>query len=507
MASVTGSQLAFFAQGNTTGSNINLVLTPDGTGTLTPDPTKFNIEVFTTSSVAIEAAGFQASARIDGAVTVSGNQVVAGSPGATEQLLDGSFQLVDQSAGGHETIQIIGSAGSNDTVVGAPGDTIVGSAISGVVQTIFGGTSDSISGGADTTNVVAAAFDTVAGNAGALTVFGATSGHLSITGGAGGLKAFDLGQKNVVTGGSGPVFIDDSYAGGGSSTLTGGTGIANFLKGGNGDLLIGGNVGLTGQTIMDGHVGTNETIIGGFGAGTFITGGVGSHIAAGNGVQVFIDGSLGSQTIQGSTTNNILGSSLTDVYFTGANDSIVGASGSLAVAGSNASGLTIQGGSGGLNAVNIGTGSSVVGGSGGTNLINASFAGNGSSTLVGGGAATTIVAGVGDSIIGGAGNLEVRIRDDLSGAADTINLSGEVDTIRDVNFTGSTVGGSTASAQVHFFNASVDKIASNTSVDNTGKFLGTSGSDGSGGTLLTFLDGSTLDIVGVGPGTKLTFIQ
>ncbi|HEV8681087.1 MAG TPA: calcium-binding protein [Stellaceae bacterium] len=506
MASVTGSQLAFFAQGNSTGSNINLVLTPDGSGTLATVAGAFNIEVFTSSvGTPSLAPGFQASAFIQGAVQTGGNSVQAGTPTSIEQLLDGSFQLTNLTPG--ELIQIIGNGGggSNDTVLGARNDTIIGSNNPFNVQSIFSAGVESIVGGAGSTNVFAAAFDTVVGAGGGLTVAGAASGHLSITGGVGGLTAFDLGTTNVVTGTGGTVFIDDSYAGGGDSTLTGGTGAINFLKGGIGDRLVGGNGGGTTTTIIDASLGS-QTVVGGQGAVTFINSS-NDLVFAGGGVSVFI-ASTGGDTIVGSTTANFVGVSKTDVYLAGALDSIVGASGDLDVAGSAAANLTITGGTGDLFAFNMGVNSSVVGGSGASNVINDAFfnAGGftgGSSTLVGGGGATTIVSGINDVIIGKAGTLEARIRSDLTvaGAVETVNLSaGAVaDVVRDISI----AGGTGATASVTGFDTTLDSIASNTSTG--AQLVASAGTDGSGNVVLNFNDGTTMTLIGVTNVNAITF--
>ncbi|HEV8681086.1 MAG TPA: hypothetical protein VGQ90_17040, partial [Stellaceae bacterium] len=476
--SIPGS-LGFFAQGNSTGSNINLVLTPNGGGTLATVAGAFNIEVFT-SSVGTPrlAPGFQASAFIEGAGLIGGNWIQAGTIGPRAQLLDGSFLLVNLALGG--TIDIIGNGGggSNDTVLGARNDTIVGSTSAGNVQTIFSGGIESIVGGAGSTNVFATAFDTIVGAGGGLTVAGGASGHLSITGGVGGLTAFDLGMKNVVTGGGGTVFIDDSYAGGGDNTLVGGTGAINFLKGGIGDSIVGGSGGGTTTTVIDASLGS-QTVVGGEGAVTFINS-TNDLVFGGAGVTVFI-ASTGGDTIIGSTTANFVGESRTDVYLTGDGDSIVGSSGDLDVAGSAADNLTITGGSGDLFAFNLGFNSSVTGGSGGSNVINDAFFDasgftGGNSTLVGGGGATTIVAGPNDSIVGKAGSLEVRIRSDITvaGSEETINLSAGADGIRDISIG----GGTGATVVASGFDTSLDEIRSLQSVDAGGNFLGSSASDG-----------------------------
>ena len=115
MASVTGSRLAFFSS-TVTADKVNVVLTTDGSDVagkaIVGD---FNIEVFTATAGPL-AGGFQASALVTGAQSLTNNAITAGSLSSTEQLLDGSFTLVDLT--GSESIQIVGSNGSSDVVVG-----------------------------------------------------------------------------------------------------------------------------------------------------------------------------------------------------------------------------------------------------------------------------------------------------------------------------------------------------------------------------------------------------
>src|SRR5438552_1641569 len=138
MASVTGSQLAFFAAGQP-GSNVNIVLTSTGSGLPTAVTGKFNIEVFTATPAAgfSLAPGYDASAFIQDAVQLNNNEVKAGTLSSTEQLLAGSYLVIDRTGG--EKIQIVGSTGTTNSsisVVGSIGDTITGSTVSGVTQFI-----------------------------------------------------------------------------------------------------------------------------------------------------------------------------------------------------------------------------------------------------------------------------------------------------------------------------------------------------------------------------------
>jgi len=97
MASVTGSRLAFFSS-TTTADNVNVVLTTDGTGIAAPLAGKFNIEVFTSTPGALATVGgvaYDASAFIQGAIPLTNNAIQAGTASSTEQLLAGSYTLID----------------------------------------------------------------------------------------------------------------------------------------------------------------------------------------------------------------------------------------------------------------------------------------------------------------------------------------------------------------------------------------------------------------------------
>src|SRR6266851_651668 len=129
MASVTGSRLAFFSS-TVTADKVNVVLTTDGSDVAGKAIAgNFNIEVFT-STIAARASGFDASAFIQGAQPLTNNAIQAATVASVEQLLDGSYTLIDLFGGSArgESIQIVGSAGITDFVVGSAGDTITGSA-------------------------------------------------------------------------------------------------------------------------------------------------------------------------------------------------------------------------------------------------------------------------------------------------------------------------------------------------------------------------------------------
>lgn len=267
MASVTGSKLAFFAPGFT-GDKVNVVLTPDGTNVGPTVAGSFNIEVFTSTAGAL-APGFQGSALVQGAISLTNNVIRAATLGSTEQVLSGNYIVIDQT--GSEAIQIVGSgAGGNSmTVVGSSGDSVTGSSVAGNTQLIDASGTNAeavkgaitVTGGAGNTTVWAGTGDKITGGSGAMTVAGNGTPSLggaskeTITGGAGNLTVFDLGKGSSVTGStSGWTFVDDTYVAGGGNTITGGAGSSfvrlpdgtattvtgSLIIGGIGDLITGG---------------------------------------------------------------------------------------------------------------------------------------------------------------------------------------------------------------------------------------------------------------------------
>ena len=493
MASVSGSRLAFFGNGNATGSNVNIVLTPDGTGTLATVAGAFNIEVFTTSVANPSIApGFDASAFVQGAVATGVNNVIqAGTPTSIEQVLDGSYTLLDQGGAGGENISIVGSA-ATVTVIGGRGDTISGSANTAANQLIDasgGGGLQNVTGGAGNTTVFGGDFDTITGAAGALTVIGGGHNHMIVNAGAGGLAAQQFGTKNFVAGGGGITFIDDGFAGAGQNTLVGGSGGSNFIQGNVGDSIVGGSGPVT---ILNSFTFGGQTVVGSTtGLSTIVEGGSGDSIVAGGGLFAFISAVDGSH-IQGGT--NPLGA--TDVFALGKSDSVAGGAGALIVGAAGVTNSSITGGSGNLQVFALGTGNTVVGSTAGTTSINDVAGGWGG--VVGGAGATTIIAGANDSVVGGTGNMEVRIRSDITGT-ETVNLSAGTDIVRDTN-----VGGAGASASVTGFNTGTDSIAS---ADSSGTLIANSTTDGAGNVILNFTDSSTMTLIGVTNVNTITFIS
>lgn len=455
MASVSGSQLAFFAGGQT----VNISLTTDGTNAPAAVPGEFNIEVFTTAAGPL-TPGYQAAAFIQGAILLAPNEVQAQTLGSTEQLLAGSYTVIDETGG--ESIQIVGTGtgGSFTQVVGSSGDTITGGAVSGNTQIIdASGTNPNavagamtITGGAGATTVWAGAGDSITGGAGAITVAGNADNNMTVAGGTGNLDTFNFGTGNSVTGAtsaSATSFIDDNY-GGSHNTITGGAGPTTVIAG-KSDLIAGG----AGSLLVNAMHGT-----------TTITGGA------------------GASTIWG-----------------GANESITGGTGALQVAGDAANAVTITGGAGNLLAFNLGAGDSVTGSTAGTTFIDDSYGTSSTNTLTGGAGASTVIAGSGDSINGGAGTLEAPIGSNLTGS-ETVNLSAAVSGVRD----DSSGGAGTNATVMGFGNNASNLVGSATSVNASNQFLGTSSSSG-GNTTLTFLDGTKMTLIGVSSVGAIKFTQ
>src|SRR5260370_23794450 len=185
MASVRGSGGGFYPS-TETADKVNVVLTADGgDGAGKAISGIFTIEVFTTTGAAL-ASGFQASAYVQGAQQLTNTAIQAGTIASTEELLEGSYTLIDLSGGSAraETIHIGGSSGTTDVVVGSDGDTIYGSPSAAVSQVIdASGTNKNANPGPF------AGPQTVFGGAGGTTVSGGKGDK--ITGGTGRLQVKD----------------------------------------------------------------------------------------------------------------------------------------------------------------------------------------------------------------------------------------------------------------------------------------------------------------------------
>jgi hypothetical protein len=539
MASVPGSKLAFFAPGFT-GSQVNVVLTADGTGVLPTVAGAFNIEVFTSTPGAL-APGFQGSAFIQGATQITNNLIQAasrGPGGSIEQLLSGNYVVIDQTGG--QSIQIVGSGagGTSMTVVGSSGDTITGSSnaansqlidASGLNPSAVKG-AQTIVGGAGNTTVWAGTGDSITGGAGALTVVGDGEASLggaskvTIVGGAGNLTAFNLGHGFNVTGStSGFTFVDDNYSGGGGNTIVGGAkdgvvttplgstvAAGTFIIGGTGDLITGGAGSMLVNALKGGMTvngGTGVSTVWGA-AGDSITGGTG-FMQAGGGKSTIVGGATGSMLVIGGAEDTIKAGGGTMTVIGGSKDTVTGGAGSLQFNAGTAT--TLTGGAGAVSAFNLGISNSISGSTGAFTFIDDSYTSlsdptkftGGLNTLVGGLGASRIIAGPGDSVVARSGPLETEIRSNLN-ASETVDLSAGTssDGVRDV----SVLGGLGAKVTVTGFATVADKIESAQSVDSSGKFIGVSTVVG-GDTLLTFLDGTTMTLVGVSDPTKITFTQ
>jgi Ca2+-binding RTX toxin-like protein len=262
MASVSGSQLAFFVPGKSN-SLVNVVLTATGADLPTPIAGDFNIEVFTQTAGNL-AFGYDADAFIQGAVHLPYNVVQASSLASTEQLLSGGYGVVDLL--GNDTIQL-DSPGA-DTVVGATGDTIIG-------NTSFEGSTNQY--------------------------YDASAGGITVIGGKEALDTIVGGVGDNITGGGGADTVDGSR---GSQTITGGIGPLNVLG-----------------TTVAGVPG--DTIVIGTSAGSDIYGGIGDSIIGGSFYSVISDliatnvfgsrdtivGGLNSMTVWGAAGDSILGAS------------------------------------------------------------------------------------------------------------------------------------------------------------------------------------------------------
>lgn len=537
MASVSGSKLAFFAPGFT-GDKVNVVLTTDGTNVGPTVAGSFNIEVFTSTAGAL-APGFQGSAFVQGAVSLTNNLIQAAALSSTEQLLSGNYVVIDQT--GSEAIQIVGSgAGGNSlTVVGSAGDTVTGSSVATNTQLIDASGVNpaavkgavTVTGGAGQTTVWAGTGDKITGGAGSMSVAGngtpslGGASNITITGGAGNLTAFDLGKGSSVAGStSGWTFVDDTYVAGGGNTITGGAGsgfvrlpdgtvttvAGSLIIGGIGDLITGGSGPMLVNALKGGMAvnggGGSSTVWGA--PGDTITGGAG-FMQAGGGKSSIVGGAAGSSmlVIDGASDTVKAGAGSITVIG-GSADAVTGGAGTMQFNGGT--GTTVTGGAGAISAFNLGTGNNITGSTSTvagstfmddtyTNPGGTTFTG-GTNTLSGGGGASRIIAGPSDSVIAGTGSLEAEIRSNITGS-ETVDLSKGTssDGVRDV----SVVGGAGAAVTVTGFATASDKIESATSSGAT--LVATSTKDGGGNVILNFVDGTKMTLIGVTDPTKITF--
>jgi hypothetical protein len=224
----------------------------------------------------------------------TGPMLIAGNAANNMKITGGAGDLgvFNLGKGNNVTGSTSGFTFVGDGYAGGGGNTIGGGAstVSGTIfgftfpagTVIIGGNQDVINGAGGTMliNSLVTSGDSITGGAGGATVWGGTgttvtggAGALqynvginsSVSGGAGQLNAFALGTGNKVTGGSsGTDFIDDSYAGGGSNVLTGGT-AATRIIGGGGDTIVAGSGAL--QAEIKTGFGTETVNLGSQGAG------------------------------------------------------------------------------------------------------------------------------------------------------------------------------------------------------------------------------------------------
>jgi hypothetical protein len=520
MASIPGSANTIFGPPNVS------VTTVPGSFTnppVNPNPTtSIIVEVFPTGTA--EPAGFTVNPGV-AAIFISG------SPPTTTLVTSSSLTFID--TGGNESIAITFPPGDPSvTVVGSKGDTITGasSTVPGDTQLIDASGKNpaaiagpmTIIGGSVATTIWGGAGDSITAGAGSTWVAGDLANGQTIAGGSGNLTIFDLGKGDKVTGSTGGfTFIDDNYGGGGNTIVGGGgTGIATtplgttvgagtFVVGGQGDQITGGSGsmlvnGLDGSMTIDGGIGTS-TIWGA--GGDSVVGGSGAMQVSGNAVTV--TGGSGNLYVIGGTGDSVAAGGGSSTVAGGSAETITGGTGNLQV--DAITGSTVTGGPGNLSVLGLGTGNSVVGSTGAATFIDDSYTSTttgaftgGSNTLTGGAGNSTIVAGPGDSISGGTGALLAQFHSALPGS-ETATLSTVAGrgaaTIADLN----DLTGSGTKVTVTGFNTTTDQILSAQSVSGT-TFIGTSASDGKGGTVLTFKDGTTMDIVGVASVTSIKFI-
>jgi hypothetical protein len=542
MASVAGgSKLAFFAT-NTAAPLIGLALTD---GTTVPVPVAgatFNIEVFTASPSGgfSLAPGFQGSAFIQGATAIAGdnNEIIAGSATATEQLLAGSFEVLDHAAGqssGGELIQIIGNAASatnpsNFTVIGSAGDTITGSSIATNIQTIEANPNAdvvtgpiTIVGGAGQTNAVAGLSDSIVGGAGAILVdshpasAGGSGGADTIVGGSGNMTVWGAGGDSVL-GGSGALLVNEAQGFSGQERITGGAGSLLAFSLGKNETIVGSTGGTTnvddsylnllgnaagGNSLITGGSGTTGTLS--VGENTYLKAAAGDKITGGTDLTL-IDGTVGNVTVvggSGTVAGAIAGSpvNLNTAIEGGKFDAITAGAGATGIDGTPGS-MTITGGTGSTTVLAGGGGDKITGGTGLLTVIDPN-AGGGSASISGGtgnldalilGKSETISGGTGwtvvndsyagsgiSSITGGSGTSAVpagTLGFPAGSAANTMILGGVGDTINGGSGSMSVIGGTSDS------------------------ITGASGANGA-----TTITGANLDTITGNTGTLTVFIN
>lgn len=492
MASVSGSQLTFLAPNK---ERVNLILNDGKTISGTTVKGAFNIEVFTVAP-GKAMKGVDGTAFIEGAVKVDSNTVEAGTLGSTEQLGFGAYTLIDdtdhKSLNQHKAPQgeKIELGSGAQTVIGSSGDTITGGNadkgrqvidLTGRNHDVTSGPMTAI-GGAGKLLVEAGFGDSITGGSGPITIVGGMPsehgrGSLDEDGNDHG-RGHSRGDhgNDEPAGGNGDQRDDKGKSSGGShDVITQGTG-AMTVDGGFADTVNGSMASGAGSlTIRD--LGASSSVTGGSGDLTMIDFGKHESIAGGSGLNVIDDkGHGGDSSIIGGTgtVTGAGGQAVNTLIVSEKGDSVSGRSGSLSVDG-----------------------------------------GVGGATITAGTTATTVDGGNRDVINNNdKGTLLVDIfsRDGghnastMGSGSETVDLSKGhgATTLRDTSVAGHK--GQAAETSVTGFSTTTDAIASKTSVDATGTFLGHSTTAG-GNTTLTFLDGSQMTLIGVTNVNDIKFTQ
>lgn len=292
----------------------------------------------------------------------------------------------------------------------------------------------------------------------------------------------------------------------GHEKITLGTG-EQTVVGSTGDTIVGGNAGKKEGQVID-LTGTDSkatagpmTAIGGAGAlfveaGSHdsISGGSGPTTVSGNGSSGDVKPPDDRGNGDDSNGNGDHGHHHTVPGAVASNDSITGGSGPMTVIGGTSD--SIKGGTGSLFVEDV-TNSTVSAGTGGTTVV--------------GGNNDVINDSVSGSLLVDIESRSSKKRDGDSpsvagSGAETVNLGAShgMTTLNDISVPGGS--GPRAATTVTGFSTALDVIESKTSVNPHGHFLGTSSVAG-GNTVLNFVDGSTMTLVGITDITKVHFTR
>ncbi len=345
----------------------------------------------------------------DTLVSVQGNDYLEGTTGNTDFVLILGHDPTLVGSTGINTIDLSQTPQNVTLNLGTQTVQSVDSAgdivlLQGTFQNVIAGPGDDVLTAANGVS------GSLIGGSGNDIIYGGTTGNDSITGGTG---------NSTITGGGG----NDIIYGGttGNDSITGGTGNSTITGGGGNDIIYGGTTGNdsitggTGNSTITGG-GGNDIIYGGTTGNDSITGGTGnSTITGGGGNDIIYGGTTGNDSITGGTGNStITGGGGNDIIYGGTtgNDSITGGTGNSTITGGGGNDI-IYGGTTGNDSITGGTGNSTITGGGGNDIIYGGTTGNdsivggtGNSTITGGGGNDIIYGGTtgNDSITGGTGN-------------------------------------------------------------------------------------------------------